>query len=90
MRDALNCSPQVRQGARSTAERYSVDERGRLLDLYEIAIEHKKKHGNGRILPEPCTDWMSDLGIGYLIAELFGPLGPSVASYAYSCSSSMP
>jgi 1,2-diacylglycerol 3-alpha-glucosyltransferase len=50
MRDALNCSPQVRQGARSTAERYSVDESvARLLDLYEIAIEHKKKHGNGRI-----------------------------------------
>lgn len=50
MREAINCSPEVRKTARSTAESYSVDGSVvRLLELYEFAIEHKKRNGNGRI-----------------------------------------
>lgn len=50
MKDALNCSADVRRAARATAEGYSVDGSvASLLDLYEFAIERKKQHGNGRI-----------------------------------------
>lgn len=50
MKDALNCSVNVRKAARATAERYSVDGSvARLLDLYDFAIERKKRYGNGRI-----------------------------------------
>lgn len=50
MAEALNAAPEVRRAARATAERYSVGESvSRLVELYEFAIEHKRRNGNARI-----------------------------------------
>lgn len=50
MRDAVEASPEVHRRARETAIRYSVQESTtKLISLYEFAIEHKRKTGNGRI-----------------------------------------
>ncbi len=50
MKEALNCSPRVREAARATAKTYSVEDSvSRLIELYEFAIEDKKKSGSGRV-----------------------------------------
>jgi len=50
MARALNSTPQIRAAARATAESFSVAESvSKLVELYEFAIEHKSRNGNGRI-----------------------------------------